>query len=402
MEKVKLKFTSFYFLCYLIVFVLDCLVNFYIKLPVFVSFTILFIPFTLLYIKSNKVNEFNLLTVFISLLLTSTLINVFRFNLSLKNISDLIFILIFALTIVLYNNNKNELSHKNINRFSVICLIMFYVTFLGVDNTRWGNTLNSGSHDLEYLRSYKQGLFRISHIAAYFFAFLGFYYFYIYKTFKKRKNLLFSFVMFFSVILVGSRAPLVAILMGFLIASFRVKYIKYLFFIFIALFFIISNIDIILELTKGSVVFQYFSIFKTIVTNFARLSRIIIWTSFFEELLKFNLIDVFFGRGVNNALVINEKKGLGEIWFHNDFLSIFYSFGIINFILYIIFFINLFLTNKMSMNNTIIRTLFFTIIFLAFFNGFYLYYVMFPLYIFFKLISIEKTKMINFTKKTYD
>lgn len=390
MEKIKINFTSLFFISYLIIFVFDSVINYYTKIPVFVSFSMLFIPLSILVIKPKPNNETNLYILFVVLLLISTGVNIFRFSFSIKNISDLIFILIFATTIMLYNNNKNHIKSKYIDWFSVVCLIMFYITFLGVDNTRWGNTLNSGSHDIEYLRAYKQGLFRIAHIAAYFFTFLGFYYLYLYNKFKKIKHFTLLCVMFLSVVMVGSRAPIFAVLLGFGLASLRLKYIKHIMLLIFLIILIILNIDIILELTKGTIVFQYFSIFKTFISNFGRLSRVLIWTSFFEELAKFNFFDYIFGRGTNNAMLINEAKGLGKIWFHNDFLNIFYSFGMISFVLYIFFYMNIYRVNKLCMNNTIIRTLFFTIIMLAFFNGFYLYYVMFPLYIFYKILSVEE------------
>ncbi len=390
MEKIKINFTSLFFISYLIIFVFDSVINYYTKIPVFVSFSMLFIPLSILVIKPKPNNETNLYILFVVFLLISTGVNIFRFSFSIKNISDLIFILIFATTITLYNNNKNHIKSKYIDWFSVVCLIMFYITFLGVDNTRWGNTLNSGSHDIEYLRAYKQGLFRIAHIAAYFFTFLGFYYLYLYNKFKKIKHFTLLCGMFLSVVMVGSRAPIFAVLLGFGLASLRLKYIKYVMLLIFLIILIILNIDIILELTKGTIVFQYFSIFKTFISNFGRLSRVLIWASFFEELAKFNFFDYIFGRGTNNAMLINEAKGLGKIWFHNDFLNIFYSFGMISFILYIFFYMNIYRVNKLCMNNTIIRTLFFTIILLAFFNGFYLYYVMFPLYIFYKILSVEE------------
>lgn len=386
----------------MIIFVSDSVINYYIKIPVFVSFSIIFIPLSLLIIKLKPNKETNLYVLFVGLLLISTVVNVFRFSFSLKNISDLIFILIFATTIVLYNNNIFHIKSKYINWFSVVCLIMFYITFLGVDNTRWGNTLSSGSHDIEYLRAYKQGLFRIAHIAAYFFTFLGFYYLYLYYKFKKIKHFTLLCIMFLTVVMVGSRAPIFAVLLGFGLANLRLKYIKYVMLIIFMIILIILNIDIILELTKGTIIFQYFSIFKTFISNFGRLSRVLIWTSFFEELAKFNFFDYIFGRGTDNAMLINEAKGLGKIWFHNDFLNIFYSFGMISFALYTLFYFNIYRVNKLCMNNTIIRTLFFTTILLAFFNGFYLYYVMFPLYIFYRILSMEKENKVTLKKNKDD
>ncbi len=204
--------------------------------------------------------------------------------------------------------------------------------------------------------------------------------------------------MFSSVALVGSRAPIFAVLLGFGLANLRLKYIKYIILLIVAIILVVLNIDVILESTRGTVFFQYFSIFETVMSNFGRLSRVLIWTSFFEELAKFDFFDYLFGRGTNNAMLINEAKGLGKIWFHNDFLNIFYSFGMISFVLYIFFYVNIYRVNKLCMNNTIIRTLFFTTILLAFFNGFYLYYTMFPLYIFYRILSVEEENKVTLKK----
>ena len=390
MEKIKLKLSTFFFVSYLIIFLLDSVVNFYTKVPVFLIFSILFIPLTISFLRFKNIKEINLFTLFVSVLLISTVVNIFRFSFSLKNISDLLFILLFVTTITLYNRSKNNFSNRNVDWLSTVCLIMFYVTFLGVDNTRWGNTLGSGSEDIEYLRAYRQGLFRIAHIAAYFFTFLGFYYLFLYLKFSKTKHIILLSVMFLSVALVGSRAPIFAVLIGFGLASFRLKHIKYSILLIVVIILVISNIDVILHSTSGTVFFQYFSIFETVMSNFSRLSRVLIWTSFFEELVEFSFFDYIFGRGMNNAMLLNEAKGLGKIWFHNDFFNIFYSFGAIGFILYSFFYLNIYRVNKSCMENIVIRTLFFTIILLAFVNGFYLYYVMFPLYIFYKILSVEK------------
>ena len=85
--------------------------------------------------------------------------------------------------------------------------------------------------------------------------------------------------------------------------------------------------------------------------------------------------------------VANQKNVSNSIWFHNDFLSIFYSYGILPLIIYINLFVNIYKKHKKIIRSNIFIFLTFSGFWLsAFFNGFYYYYTVILLYLFYTMI----------------
>jgi len=185
----------------------------------------------------------------------------------------------------------------------------------------------------------------------------------------------------------GSRTPIVVIVIGLFLYYFKLKFLKYLILLISLGVLIIVYLDNLLILFSNSIIYQYLTILKTISSNFGRLSRIIIWKSWWSEIQTFSFFDFIFGRGFNSSLVANLKNTSSSIWFHNDFLSIFYSYGAFPFLLYIFLFVGIYQKHKSIIKKNIFIFLAFSSFFLAaFFNGFYYYFTILLLYIFYSMI----------------
>src|SRR5690606_26720648 len=142
---------------------------------------------------------------------------------------------------------------------------------------------------------------------------------------------------------------------------------------------------------EGTIFFQYFSIIATFNENFSRLSRVIIWSSWWEEISNFSLGSFMIGNSFHNSFIANVQNINENIWFHNDFLSIAYSYGLFALLAYLSFFTFIYLKNEsLIKNNIYIFVCFFSMPLAGVFNGFYYYYTFFIFYLFIYLLQYEK------------
>ncbi len=159
----------------------------------------------------------------------------------------------------------------------------------------------------------------------------------------------------------------------------------------IFLLILIFTNDYLLQLTKDTVYYQYFSFFKTSTANITRLSRYRLAYSWWIEIREFGFLDFVIGKSYMNSMVANTKNLGLDVWFHNDFLSISYTYGILGILLYIWFFVKIYRDNKsLIKQNIFIFVFYFSMIFTAILNGYYYYFPVFLLYIFFLMIKNEK------------
>ncbi|OMP32201.1 O-antigen ligase [Mangrovimonas sp. DI 80] len=307
-----------------------------------------------------------------------------------ESLSDYLFIISFFGSFYLFSDLKHFKPEKKLISFFLICsLFLFLATFAGFDKNIWGNTIGLKTDDIEFSRSYRQGFFRKSHIASYFFTFILLYFFNRFKVngAHKFKYAFLAIPLVSIIFLTGSRTSIVVILLGLFMYYFKAKFLKYLIALASFLVFVVVFIDKILVLFSNTVVYQYLTIIKTISSNFGRLSRVIIWSSWWQEVRTFGLFDFIFGRGFNSSIEANWKNVSYSIWFHNDFLSISYSYGILPLILYVVLFVNIFKKHKEVIRNNIFIFLAFSSLWLsAFFNGFYYYFTILLLYLFYAMI----------------
>ena len=123
-------------------------------------------------------------------------------------------------------------------------------------------------------------------------------------------------------------------------------------------------------------------------------SVLAIWVTVISILGKLGLTLILYrtGRKVESPMLIANAKNLDtKVWFHNDFLNIFYTYGIWCTMLYIWFFVKIYRDNKSYIKQNIFIFIFYSsMVITAIMNGFYYYFPVFLLYLFFLMIKGEK------------
>ena len=383
---------SLIFLLFVFAFVIDSVINYFFNIPVFVI-ALIFLFFLFLVPGFFTVKKYNLFLVAVLTFSISFIVSTIRSGFYKESLSDFLFIMSFygAFYFYAYITTPNAMASnkKLINYFLGISLLLFLATYIGFDQNIWGNTMGIKGKDIEFNRSYRQGFFRKSHIASYFFTFILLYFLNKYKN--NRASWLVYFItvvpLVTIILLTGSRTPIIIIAIGLMIYFFKVKFLKFLIPLTALGVLLIVNIDKVLVLFNNTIFYQYLTIIKTTFSNFSRLSRVIIWSSWWKEIKTFNSVDFIFGRGFNASTEANLINTKYSIWFHNDFLSIFYSYGILPFLLYVLLFISIYKRHKKVIKGNIFIFLAFSSLWLAaFFNGFYYYYPILLLYLFYAMI----------------
>lgn len=317
-------------------FSLDAVANYFASAPIFVGAIPALAVTALLAIRKQRVLLLTILS--IMLVVGSFLFNVARFGLNVDNISDVLFLVLLLAT--LGASISGSPSRRALTLSSILFAALFIPAFFGVNNN-FGNTdaLTSGSTDIEFLRAYNQGLYRLPHLAAYMLAFGAMWWFMLWERDRKALYAVFSLGFAVMCLYTGSRTPVFLFILGFAASFFSLSYKKIfvLALLIAAIFVSAANIDSILAATEGTFLYQYPSAVKTALTNFDRLSRVMIWTSWFSAIQEFGFTDYLFGRSFAQSLEYNRIHMGLEIWFHNDFLSAIYSYGVPAFMAYTTF-----------------------------------------------------------------
>ena len=221
------------FYALLLTFLVDSLVNFFIKIPVFVPVSILFLPF-LWFISSNNKRFFPFAIISAVFILTAIVNNII-YGFHQKNVSDLLFILLFIASYFYYQNNIKLLEKSTIYIFLAVSFLMFVFTFFNLNSDIWQEnqplyeqtiqvenqeyqSRNSDFFDkrtnldfLEIFRNYHNGLFRLPHIAAYFFGFIFLFFAFQFQKTKQRVFLFLSGVLLILLFYTGVRSMLVGL-----------------------------------------------------------------------------------------------------------------------------------------------------------------------------------------------
>lgn len=400
------RITNGYFLVFLIIFSLDLIFNFFHHLPLFVAVALVIFPFlfTSTQLFNTQRTPLNLLIIsFVVVAILSSIIHVFH----VKNISDVLFILLFFTIYFLYKNNYKSLDVRYAILFFLTSFVLFGFSFVGIDAEIYKDALqfkeyileggvlkwnNSFLDALEAHRVYHMGLFRLPHIASYFFGFLFIYFGYIFQRKKKWINLLFMILSLFLCFYTGVRTVILTIILALILYAFKRKNIIFLQLVIILGFLSVIFREDLTRISENTIFFQFFSLIQTTVENITRFSRVRIWYSWWVEVSQFGFWDYVIGKSPINAYIANGKNLGAPIWFHNDFLNIFYSYGVWCFMLYAGFFVKIYCDNRsFIMNNIFIFIFYFSMILSAFLNGFYYYFPVFLLYLFFLMIKNEKS-----------
>lgn len=386
----SLEKRNFIFLAYVLFFALDAIINYFYEIPVYVTSLIIFVCVLVIPGFFSTKHYLSFLVVF-SIFFIPFTFNVIKTGLNKESISDLLYIISFFGAFYLFSDIRGSANteKKLINIFCVICLGLFLVTFIGFDQNLWGNTLDVETKDIEYSRAYRQGFFRKAHIASYFFTYLALYYTHKLKLQNAPwyKYLLIGLPLLSIILLTGSRTPIVVISLSALLFYFRIKYIKFMIPLISVIVGLFVFIDQLLVAFNHTIFYQYLSVIKTLTSNFERLSRVIIWSSWWQEVKTFSVIEILFGRGFHSSLEANFNNLSIRIWFHNDFLSIVYSYGILPLLAYVTLFVMIYKKHKDIIKSDMLLFIAFSSFWLsAFFNGFYYYYTILILYLFYAMI----------------
>ncbi len=420
-SKYESKLVDIFFWLFIFSFLIDRIINYFIHFPFFVGSALLIFPLLFLSAQYKKPDRKQLIFIVFSFILI-TIINSIIYLFGVKNISDLLFIILFITVYFYYKKNISHLKISNIYLFLGVSLFLFSFTFIHINSSAINKATYSSalswitSYDeepkpgenekelsrelkwennkldlLEVLRVYHNGLFRIPHVASYFFGFLFLFFTYQYREKKKMFFMILLIVSLALCIYSGSRAILVAFLLSTILFLFNRKYMLYLGLLLGFLLALIVANKFFLQLSTDTIFFQYFAFIETSLENFSRLSRFRLWYSWWTEVSKFGFWDYIFGKSFTNALIANENNLNFKVWFHNDFLNIFYTYGIWCTVLYIWFFIKIYRDNKTIIRqNIFIFVYYVSMLITAFVNGFYYYFPVFLLYPFFLMIKNEK------------
>lgn len=412
----RLKFANIMFMTFLMVFVVDRVTNYFIHAPIFVIATLIILPI-IIYVSLKSHTGWNKqLIILAAAFILIAIIDNMTYKFHVKNVSDLAFILFFVSSYYFYKLNHNYLSPINSYLFFLICIILFVFAFItfergqtgieggqtGIENSRKGfDTMSSPQltwkpkpiDAIEVYREYHQGLFRVAHVASYFFGFLAIYFGYMFSKVLKTRYIILTIICIFCCIYTGSRTFVVALFLSIFLFSLRRKYVIYSGGMVVLFGIIILNLHAILRYSRGTILFQYFSLIETILHNFSRLSRYRIWYSWLIEVKEFTFVDVIIGKSYFNSHVANAVNLNYPVWFHNDFLNIFYAYGVFCLLLYIGFWFKIYYDYKTVIKkNGLIFIFYFTMLFAAMFNGFYYYFPVFLLYLFFLMVRNENQK----------
>ena len=416
-NKYESKLVDIFFWFFISSFFIDRIINYFIHFPFFVIAALIIFPFLFFSVQYKNPDKRQLYVLIFSFLII-TILNSIIYLFGVKNISDLLFIILFISIYFYYRDNINNLKLSNSYLFLILCLFLFSFSFIGMNSKsfikneyttqfEWINSLDENSKQikksdnikwkpnpldiLEYLRVYHYGVFRLPHVASYFFGFLFLFLAYQYQKKKKILDIVLLTLSLAFCIYTGARAVLAAFVLSVIIFLFKRKYIIYLSLVLVTLLILVVANDYILLVTKNTIFYQYFTFIQTSTENFTRLSRFRLWYSWWIEVREFGFWDFMIGKSYMNALIANAKNLDIKVWFHNDFLNIFYTYGIWCTLLYIWFFIKIYRDNKiMIKRNLFIFVFYSTMVITAIINGFYYYFPVFLLYLFFLMIKQEQ------------
>lgn len=377
-------------LCYNLLFIIlatffiDSLLGAFFNIPL-LSAVVFYIYISILLISAVYLNRLKSVHFILLILSFCIFINpFFKFflfsNVVLSDFSDAAYFALFIVTpvfLTMLSQSNSVRGEKFISYFFVVCVFMIIPSFFSVEfyNQSQVSNVSAQSLDVEFLRAYKQGFFKHPHIASYFFTFLFICFFY--KFLIERRVVLFlaSFFCFFVILYTGSRSGLYGVLTGFVFSFIFTKGYRLLAIIgivFIVLF--LTNIELVASYFEGTFLFQYISFFITLKDNFERLSRVMIWSSWLVSILDFNAFEVILGRPFSQSASDNLARLGISIWFHNDWLNAFYSYGFLGVLSIFFSFLSLYKW-VVTVSNSIVysKVVFICMMFLSIVNGLYYY-----------------------------
>lgn len=391
MKLISFKNSSFILYITLIVFFLDSLINYFISFPVQILLLPLFVMYMLISYKSVYTYCL-LLCVFLLVIFGS------RYTFTSYDVGYFIYLAFLIVSFVYLKGCVGKGSiygNLFVVRFLFITSSIFFWSYLlGFDNQVHDVDMSAEGANIEYYRQYHSGLFRAPHFPSYIFYFLSLVVIYFKRDFPKFEWCFMLLFCIISVLVSGTRTPIYAFLLASLFVLITRNYKYFLsaclmVFVFILLYY---NIDFFLNEAKGTVFYQYLSFVHTIKYEPERLSRFQLFSAFYQGLDSFNIVDFILGKSFSYQYdIVNRYLGQ-KLWFHNDFLSLFYSYGVM-FSLWLIYYVCRYYINHVHpINNYILSVYFLSLVFFSIFNGIIYHPTYLIFYLFFMMVSYERER----------
>jgi hypothetical protein len=368
------KKQDYVLLSLILVFVADCVVNFFSAAPVFVAFIPIFLFWISFYLRRS---DFIVLLIITAYFLGSYFLkSILYINFDFKDLADILFLLLFFYSVPFFSSKPPSLNC--VSSCLVVLLFLFFPSIFGFDSISGGAVEEGGvSDDLEFYRNYNSGFFRLAHTASYMMLLSAIWFYFcrpkqvmgIKISWKAVCAISFIFMMF-----TGSRTAPVAIFLGVGLSYFFSSLKGWLvgFVLSAALVLSVIYIDQLLFYFEGSYFFQYLSFIKTLIENPHRLSRVIIWTSWVDAVGAFRWFDFIYGLSLTESMAHNYQKIGIPVWFHNDFFGVFYAYGFTGLIFFCWYLFELCRTGVRCGRSFACVFIAF-VLFAAFSNGFYKY-----------------------------
>jgi hypothetical protein len=392
------------FIVSLAAYLADAITNYFIHIPVFVAYLVVLLPALWLDLWLHGQKN-RLLVVFAVAFIIPFMINSFLHPFHRTNISDLVFILFLPTAYFYYKNRITDLKINRVHIFTAVTLFMFSFAFAGINSVKVNRsasvkkqhaitkprTVKEPKSDLNFLESYRKynhGLFRIPHISAYFLGFLALFYGFVYR---QRRNNLFALLAFGLIVLMlysGVRAFIAAAALALIITFIRKKSLIYIAGFAMLFMVMLYFRETIFLWTANTFLRPYTGTLVTLVDNIGKISRFMIWQSWWIEVSQFEWYEFLIGKSFFNSILANlENLHLGE-WFHNDFLSIAYVYGIPAVVAYVYFFVKIYRDTKLQIQrNLIISVFYWSFPVLAVLNGLYYYFPVLFMFLFWVMMK---------------
>lgn len=422
---------------YLLLFLADNIVNQFVHWPVFVSggmlLSIALVPVAWPFLKKHPWIWMGLILLFLIMV-----INSIRFGFHEKNISDLFFLYLFVLGYGAYHSARNRLRYRHAAAFIIMALLMLAGPLLvslampsgekqpeaGIERVEFAlmsasNNPNPGAQQdlpdtipgfmlsddflkeykgFEYTqketdRVYRPGVYRIPHVAAYFLGFSALFLAFIAIERKQYLWFLPAVVLLLLSSYTGCRACITAFALAAILYLLHKRHWPYLLATAGALALIIVFRQEILNILSGTFLHQQFALVVTFTDNIWRLSRLMIWAAWFWEVSGFAWYELIIGRSYVSGLTANAGYFGQPLWYHNDFLNMFYTYGIVGLAFYTGFFARMYMDFKQQIRGGFFVFMFFNAaILMAVFNGWYYFFPVFLLYLLFLMVNALKER----------
>lgn len=398
------------FLICFILFAADNIVNYFVHVPIFVVGALVCMP-GMLYILWKRSALPLWAWAGMGWLVMSSLLNSLRGTYDTKNTADLLFILLFVQSYYLYKSEARALSEGPVRAFAIATVLLFMLPALKhlvpttpqalpVQQVAPPNPApveeDAGFHVSEafldqYLtlhpdrkreeRIYRQGFFRIPHVAAYFFGFLSIFWGFMASKSRKRMHLALTLGFLGLCISTGVRAVPAALLLSLMLYFLHRKLLGYLGGMVLVLALLIAFRQPLYSLLYGTFWEQYIQLLVIAADQFSHLSRLMLWYSWWIGVGDFQWYEWIIGRSYASGLLLNARHFGQPIWFHNDFLNMLYTYGVPGLLFYAYFLVAVYKNNRDAINRDPLLFMYMaSMACLSLINGLYYYFPVLILY----------------------